>query len=86
MRLKKDFITHDTGTESLLVPTGGAAWSGLVKGNRTLGFILSLLKEKTTEAAVVAAMKARFDAPEEVIARDVQKALGELRKIGALEE
>lgn len=31
-------------------------------------------------------MKARFDAPEEVIARDVQKALGELRKIGALEE
>ena len=86
MKLKKGFITHDTGTESLLVSTGDADWSGLVKGNRTLGVILSLLKEETTEAAVVAAMKARFDAPEEVIARDVQKALGELRKIGALEE
>lgn len=58
----------------------------MVAGNRTLGAILSLLKEETTEAAVVAAMKARFDAPEEVIARDVKKALGELRKIGALEE
>ena len=50
-------ITAPSGTESLLVPTGGAAWSGLVKGNRTLGVILSLLKEETTEAAVVADMK-----------------------------
>ena len=86
MRLKREFITHDTGAESLLVPTGGAGWSGLVKGNRTLGAILSLLKEDTTEDAVVAAMKERFDAPEEIITRDVKKALAELRKIGALDE
>ncbi len=86
MKLKKEFITHDTGEESLLVPTGGAGWSGLVKGNRTLGAILDLLKEATTEDAVITAMKVRFDAPEEVIARDVKKALTELRKIGALDE
>ena len=86
MKLKKEFIAHDTGAESLLVPTGGAGWSGLVKGNKTLGAILGLLKEDTTEDAVVAAMKARFDAPEEVLARDVKKALAELRKIGALDE
>ena len=86
MKLKKEFITHDTGTESLLVPTGSAGWSGLVKGNRTLGVILSLLKEDTTEDAVITAMKARYDAPEEIIARDVRKALDELRKIGALDE
>ncbi len=86
MKLKKEFITHDTGTESLLVPTGGAGWSGLVKGNKTLGAILSLLKEDTTEDAVIAAMKERFDAPAEVIARDVKKALSELRRIGALDE
>ena len=86
MKLKKEFITHDTGTESLLVPTGSAGWSGLVKGNRTLGVILSLLKEDTTEEAVISAMKARYDAPEEIIARDVRKALDELRKIGALDE
>ena len=86
MKLKKEFIIHDTGTESLLVPTGSAGWSGLVKGNRTLGVILSLLKEDTTEDAVITAMKARYDAPEEIIARDVRKALDELRKIGALDE
>lgn len=86
MKLKKEFIAHDTGSESLLVPLGGAGWSGLVRGNSTLGEILSLLKEDTTEDAVIAAMKARFDAPEEIIARDVKRAIGELRKIGALDE
>ena len=86
MKLKKEFIIHDTGSESLLVPAGGAGFSGLVKGNKTLGSILALLKEDTTEEAVIAAMKQRFDAPEAVITADVKKALLELRKIGALDE
>ena len=86
MKLKKEFITHDTGSESLLVPTGKAGFAGLVKGNKTLGAILELLRQDTTEADIVAAMKERFDAPEEIIARDVKKALSELRKIGALDE
>ena len=86
MKLKKEFISHDTDVESLLVPTGSAGWSGLVKGNKTLGAILTLLKDDTTENEIIAAMKARFDAPEEVIARDVSRALTELRKIGAIDE
>jgi len=86
MKLKKEFIAHDTGSESLLVPAGGAGFSGLVKGNKTLGVILDLLKEDTTETEIIAAMSARFDAPEAVIAGDVKKALTELRKIGAFDE
>ena len=86
MKLKKEFITHDTDSESLLVPTGAAGFSGLVKGNKTLGAILSLLKKDTTEEEIVSAMKARFDGPEEMIVRDVRKALSELRRIGAIEE
>ena len=86
MKLRKEFIAHITDGESLLVPAGGAGFSGLVKGNRTLGAILSLLKSDTTEDAVIAAMKARFDAPEDVIAADVRKALSALRSIGAIDE
>ena len=86
MKLKKEFISHDTGTKTLLVSTGSASWAGLVRGNKTLGVILALLKTDTTEEAIIDAMKARFDAPEEIITRDVQKALAELRKIGALDE
>ena len=86
MKLRKEFITHNTESESLLVPAGGAGWSGLVRGNKTLGAILELLQTDTTEEAIITAMKVRFDAPEEVIIRDVKKALAELRKIGALDE
>lgn len=86
MKLKNEYITHDTGTESLLVPTGRASFSGLVKGNKTLGVILALLKTETTEAEIMSALKSRYDAPEGAIERDVAKALSELRKIGALDE
>ena len=86
MKLKKGFITYDTDSESMLIPSGSVSFSGLVKGNRTLGAILTLLKEETSEAEIIASMKNRFDAPEEVIASDVAKVLSELRSIGALDE
>ena len=87
MKLKKEFIPHETGKESLLLPTGNAGFAGLVKGNRTLGVILKYLtREDMTETEIIADMKERFDAPEEVIARDVRKAIAELRRIGALNE
>ncbi len=85
MKLKTGFIVHNTDTESILVPAGGAGWSGIVKGNKTMGAILGLLKEDTTEAAVIDAMKCRFDGPEDAIARDVKKVITELQKIGALD-
>ena len=86
MKLKKEFITYDAGDESMLVPALGAGFSGLVRGNKTLGAILGLLKKDISEAEIIAAMEQRFDAPKEIIVRDVKKALLELRKIGALDE
>lgn len=85
MKLKQEFIVHDTGEESMLIPIGGASFFGLVKGNKTFGAIAELLKEDTTEAEIISALRARFDAPEDVIAADVRKALAELRAIGAID-
>jgi hypothetical protein len=86
MKLNKDFLLHNTGSESILVPTGNAGFSGVVRGNKTLGAVLELLKEETTEAEIITALKSRFDAPEGAIEKDVAKALAELRRIGALDE
>ena len=86
MKLAKAFMTHHNGKESILVPSGAASWSGVVKGNRTFGAILEQLKEETDEQAIVDALLKRFDAPEAIVAQDVKTALSELRKIGALEE
>lgn len=85
MKLNPDFLTHNSEDESYLVPTSGAEFSGLVKGNKTLGAIVDLLKEETTRDEVVAAMQAKYDAPEGAIERDVDHVIEELKKIGALE-
>ena len=86
MKLKKSFISHMLGEEALLVSTGEADFSGVVRGNKTLGALLELLKEETTEAEITARMKARYDAPEGAVEKDVAKALSQLRDIGALDE
>ena len=86
MKLNREFLLHNTGGESLLVPTGKAEFSGVVRGNKTLGAILELLRYDTSEEAVVAALKARFEAPDGAVENDVKMALSELRRIGALDE
>ena len=86
MKLNKDFLFHTLGEESVLVPTGNAAFSGIVRGNKTLGAVLELLQNETTEEKLVASMKERYDAPDGVIERDVKETLVKLREIGALDE
>ena len=86
MKLNKDFILHNTEGETILVPTGKAQFSGIVRGNRTLGAVLELLGKETDEAGIVKAMKERFNVPEERIVPDVKKALEALRSIGAIDE
>ena len=85
MKLKSEFIAHDTGSEIVLVGTGNSGFSGIVRGNATLGAILDILAEDVTEEQIVAGMKERFDAPEGAIERDVKKAVEELRRIGAID-
>ena len=86
MKLNPNYIVHQTADEVILVPTGKAGFSGIVRGNQTLGFLLEQLKAETTAEAILAAMKARWDVSEEEAARDLNQALEELKKIGALDE
>lgn len=85
MKLRKEFISQTSNDETYLVGAGDVSFYGIVRGNKTLNVILELLREDTTEAEIVAAMMRRFDAPEEIIARDVKKALSELERIGAID-
>ena len=86
MKLNKDFITHQSDGEWFLIPVGGAGFSGIVKGNKTLGLILEQLKQDTTEEEIVAALRDRFEAPEGLIEDNVKEVLENLRGIGALDE
>ena len=85
MKLNKNFLTHQTGNDTVIVPTANAAFSGVVQGNETLGVILGLLKENTTEQQIIDKMAEQYDAPRAVIEEDVISIISGLRKIGAID-
>lgn len=86
MQLKKGFITHETDGMQIMVAAGEAKFSGLVRSNKTAAFIVDSLKQPTTREQIVDAMTEQYDAPREVIAKDVDKILDRLRSIGAIDE
>ena len=86
MKLNKNFLVHKTGKETVVVPTADAGFSGVVQGNETLGIILDLLKENTTEKKIADKMAEQYDAPREEIEKDVANVIIRLKKIGAIDE
>ena len=86
MKLNKNFLTHKAGNDTVIVPTGNAGFSGVVQGNETLGIILDLLKEDTTEQQIIDKMAEQYDAPRAEIEKDVVSVISGLRKIGAIDE
>lgn len=86
MKLNNDFILHQLDGETLLVPTGAAAFNGLVQGNKSVMVILECLEHDTTEDEIVARLKERFDGSEDDMRADVRDVIAQLRSIGAIDE
>ncbi len=84
MRLKKEFITHESDGEQILVSSDTAAFSGLARSNSTAAFIINCLKKDTTVEEITERMAKEYDAPKDVIARDVARIIEQLKSIGAL--
>lgn len=85
MKLKKEFITHTSGDEQLMISAGGS-FNGMVRSNKTAAFIIDLLKEETTKEKIVSVMLETYDADEQVVSADVDKVIDALRSIGAIDE
>ena len=86
MKLKKEFISHTTGGQQVMVSSAGSGFSGLVRSNATAAFIVDQLKKETTAEQIIETMLAEYDAPREIISRDVHMVIDTLRGIGALDE
>ena len=86
MKLSDKFVTKDMGDTQVMVAVGSAAFSGVVRSNKTAAFIVDLLKEETTKEKIVAAMLQNYEVSEEKASADVDKVIEKLRSIGALEE
>ena len=85
MKLKDTYITHDSDGEQIMLDTSGS-FAGLIRNNKTAAFIVECLKEDTTQEKIVEAMFEKYDAPKEVLAKDVSDVIEKLRKVGALDE
>lgn len=88
MKLHNGFITYNSGSEQIMVAAGAASevFRGMVRSNETAAFIIDCLKEEITQTDLADKLVARYDAPRELIERDLQNILNTLRKIGALDE
>ena len=86
MKLNDDFIMHSMGDETLLVPTGDAAFHGLIQGNKTVDVILNCLLNETDEDRILISLKEKFDGDEADMRADVADVIAKLRSIGAIDD
>ncbi len=86
MKLKEGFITHETEGEHITVSAGGSNFSGLIRSNSTAGYIIESLKEETSAEKIIEKMMLEYDAPRDIIEKDVTKIIENLRNIGAIDE
>ncbi len=86
MKLKNGFVARNMGNSQIMVATGSANFSGMVRLNASAAFIVSCLGKETTREQIIAEMLEKYDAPEAVLAADVDKVLTSLRGIGAIDE
>ncbi len=86
MKLNKQFVTREIGGTQVMVAVGSAAFSGIVRSNKTAAFIVDQLKKETTKEQVVAAVLEQYEADPAKVSADVDMVIEKLRGIGALDE
>ena len=86
MKLNDTFVQHNMDGQTVIVPTAGADFHGLIQGNKTLAVIADCLKQDVTEEEIVDTLCTRFDGDREVIKADVAEAVKKLKEIGAIDE
>lgn len=86
MKLKDGFITHESGGEHITVTAGNTAFNGMVRSNKTAGFIVECLRSDVTKEDIIIKMLEKYDAPRELIEKDVEKILEQMQQIGAIDD
>ena len=85
MKLKKEFVTHTTDKEQLMIAVNGS-FNGMVRSNGTAAAIIDLLKNEITREEIILSMLDTYDVQRDVLEPDVDRILAALRGIGAIDE
>ena len=86
MRLKYSYEIMEVEGQRFAVPMEEDAdgFNGVIKLSKTAQAIFELLREDTSEEAIVEAMSQRFDAERNVLAADVHRMISQLQQKGIL--
>ncbi len=85
MKLREEFLIHNSGGENYMVPTAKAKFKGIVKSNETAAFIVGCLKTDTTEDEITDKLLAEYTgADRATVSRDVAAVIAKLRSIDAI--
>ena len=88
MKIKEGFVIEKVGSSYIAVAVGEAAknFSGLVRMNESGAFMWNLIKESDlTKEELITALLSEYDAPREVVERDVASFEEKLRDAGIIE-
>lgn len=88
MRLVPGLQLRTIGTEYLAIPSGPAAarLNGLMMLNETGAFLLRALQTDSDRESLLRQLQAEYDAGEELLQKDLDDFLSQMRELRLLEE
>lgn len=88
MKIKEGFLLRQVGENHIVVPVGSQSvdFRCIITLNETGAFIWKKLQTACSEQELVDALVAEYDAPQNVIAADVQTYIAALREKNLLDE
>ena len=86
VKLKSSFISNIIDGKQVMIDMDKDGFNGIVRSNATAAYIIDQLKSETTRDEILDKMAERYDAPRDVMGRDLDDILNRLQGIGALEE
>ncbi len=87
MKIRDGFITRKIGDTYYAVSfdSSSSIGNGMLKLSDSAYFIWQMLETGSDEAAILASMKENFDAPEDILKRDISSFTARLAELGIIE-
>lgn len=86
MKIKDIFEEELIGTDKVMVSLDNNVLNGIVRANETASYIISRLKQDTTEDNIVFSICEKYNVDIELARKGVVKILSQLRELNLLEE
>ena len=88
MKIKTGFMLRSVAGQNVVVPVGSAAidFNGMINLNESGAFLWKTLESGATEAELVSALLAEYDAPEDIARRDVAAFIKKMKEANLIDE